>query len=386
VVTDAAQQEFAARLERARAAMAEEGMEGLLVADDTASHLSGHTRYLSNLGIPGAAPGGRQSVVVVPADGDPIHVVPPGFLGCVFELAKSRSVIAEVRASTDDWSSPYEPRFSDGAIQAIKDAGLESARIGVAGGYPGIEQVFAALPGATFSSTGDPDLIWRLRAVKSAWELERLVKAREIAEVGARAFAEAARAGTSSHKAISEAKHVATREGAEEVSVYTGGGTNPWFFGEDGGPDRLFEAGDLWSYEINTRFDGYCCQYPGCFAVGRSAPDDRAVDVATQAYEAMRAAAAPGVTGNELWKIGSEISASAGLRAWGQFGHGVGMSLEPYPRVWPGNQIKLQNGSCFVLHPAVVDPNGGAPAMIGDELTIQGGTARLLVESGNAAS
>jgi Xaa-Pro aminopeptidase len=362
--------------------MEAEGLEGLIVADDAANPMSGHTRYLSNFGIPGAAPGGRQSVIVVPAAGDPIQVVPPSFLGCLFHLARERSMIAEVRASTDDWSSPYEPRFAEGVVAAIKDAGLDSARLGVAGAYPGIDEVFAALPDATFESTGEPDLIWRLRTEKSAWELERLVEARQIAEVAANAFADAARAGTSTHQAIAEAKHVATTHGAEEVSVYTGGGTDPWFFGEDGGPDRLFRAGDLHSYEINTRVDGYCCQYPGCFAVDQPAAEHDTVVVATQAYEAMRDAAAPGVTGHELWEIGSGITESAGLEAWGQFGHGVGLALEPFTlRVWPGDRVPLQNGSCFVLHAAIFDPKGGSPAMVGDELTIQDGAARLLVES-----
>ena len=279
-------------------------------------------------------------------------------------------------------------------IATIKATGLDRATVGVCGQFPDIDKVFAALPQATFPIVGQGgiahraeiarDFLQELRAQKSEWELRRLASAREVAGVAAAAFTEAARPGESLHKAVADAKYAASMSGYEDptvYSVYVGGGQDPWAFAEDGGGDRTFEAGELVSYEMNTRVNGYFCQYPGCFTVGEpSELQSRVVGVATDAYEAVRDALQPGMTGDDLWRIGLEVVEAAGLRTWGQFGHGMGLGMAEGLRIWAGDPGRFVDGCCFVLHAAVVDPGHRAFALVGDILVLKNGMATCIAD------
>jgi Xaa-Pro aminopeptidase len=368
--------EYAGRLERVRAAMRSSGLEGLIVADDTQGYLDGNARYLSNFSVRGCPAAGTCAAVVVPAERDPSLIVPGAWLGGQFGLARRRSFVDQVPEAEYALDSLYEARMAGRVTAALVEAGLANARIGVCGWFPGIDEVFSALPDASFAPADG--LLRPLRAQKSDWELHRLEKAREAAGDSVGAMTAAAVPGSSPARAVAEAKYVATVAGCEEVIVFVAG--YPWYINEDA-PRRPFEAGELISYEINTCFEGYWVQVVGSFAVGEpTALHERLLEAAAGAYEAMRVACAPGATGGELWDVGLEVVRSAGLEAWGQFGHGVGLAFADTPRVWMGETGALSERSCFVLHPAVADLASRQVAMVGEVMKIDGGRAVPLLD------
>jgi Xaa-Pro dipeptidase len=181
--------ELIGRAARARALMAEQGLDALLVSGDFSAgmnyyYFSGHLPRDYQLNF------SRPHLMVLPAEGVPFLYV----YGVNVENARDMSYVEDVVA--------YAPPFEGaGLATVLEERGLGNARIGAELGtdqrlwMPVAEfrSLEAALPGATFADAAD--LLWRLRSIKSDAEVAYIAEADRINGEGLRAAFAAIRSG-----------------------------------------------------------------------------------------------------------------------------------------------------------------------------------------------
>ena len=356
-------------------------------------------RYFSGVHIWGAESFSPQpGVVVLPLDGEPALVVRSGTLCTWVRLARAHSWIHNVVGTYRDdpeWESASNwglssPELPADVAGALRDLGLERARIGVAGSWPGIEQTLASLPGVRVQPTltiddGNPrDLLEPLLATNSAWEIGRLERAQAIADEAMTAFMEAASDGALIDHAVGEARSRAIREGSEDTIFEITCGLDDWalWVYPNQPRDAAFRTGDLITLGLMSSYDGYWVQMPRTWVLGGpTAAQQRVFDAARRSLSVMLERIQPGVTGGELWDAGLEPIEGAGYQPRGRLGHSVGFTGVTGPErfsILPGNDVPMEDGLAFVLHPCVYDKGTGAVVQLGDTLVMEGGSSRFL--------
>jgi Xaa-Pro aminopeptidase len=350
--------------------------------DDIVAIPGGHCRYLSGF----AAPARNYVAIVVPLEGEPVLVTPPGPLNCFPELASRRSWLSRVVASpVDAW--PPEDRLSSDVVSVIGELGSSRSRIGTCGTFPGMAFIAEALPSTKVipasrsDSRGIPrDLVEQVREFKSDWEATRLVEAQRSCDVGAQAFMGAISAGASQQEAIAEAEFQAVGAGSHENLTIMSAGNDPWFWWLEGvGPGSRFRRGDLVAFEFNTRVDGYVAQVARSGVIGPpSKAQARVLETAIKSLQAMLERLELGATGGDIWDAGVSVVTAAGLEPWGRYGHGMGLCMAESFNILPGDQGQVKSGQSIMLHAGVIDRATMNSALIGDQVLIEDERVRFL--------
>jgi Xaa-Pro aminopeptidase len=270
--------------------------------------------------------------VLVPADGEPTLIVPPGALNCLPKWATMKSWIQDIRHTpSEEWPPPIN--LAGDVVETIKSRGFERARVGVCGDFFQEKEVRARLPQVRFESATKSDsrgtrrdIVERVRAVKSAWEVHWLEKAQSCTDVGIQAFMATAQPGMPHYVAVAEAEYQAKKAGADETMVFMSAGNHPWVWGSYRG-DLSFAEGDLVSVEFNARVNGYVAQIARAGVLGKATPAQKTLLKAGQeSQRRMIERIAIGVTGGELWDVGLGVVHSAGLSHYGRYGPCRGMA------------------------------------------------------------
>jgi Xaa-Pro aminopeptidase len=329
--------------------------------------------------------GHRPFAVVVSDKRDPTLVVPPGALNCIPKWAAKNSWVSEIRCTErDSWPPPLG--LVDDLVPALQDHGLARGRIGTCGEIRELEGLRQRLPDAQFTPAtvgtgraGRRDIVERVRAVKSAWEVEYLEQAQRAADAGMRAFMQEVRPGLKQTLVVTRAILAAQEAGADEANVYMSAGTDPWVWGPYRG-DLTFSEGDLVAVEFNARVNGYVAQIARSGVLGRAptASQRRVMEVGRTSQRRMIERIRPGITGGELWDTGLEPVKQAGLEPYGRYGHGMGLSLAEAFDILARDNGSVQEGFCIEVHCGLYDPSTMASALIGDQLMVRNGTAELL--------
>jgi Xaa-Pro aminopeptidase len=405
--------EYRRRLDAARAIMAENGLEALVIGSGPPQVSSAeitvgshgrfaaprYHRYFSGFHIWGAEGFAPQPVVVVlPLDGEPALVVRAGTLRSWVALGRAHSWIDDVVATyrdDPDWERGTNwglssPELPADVARVLDHRGLARARIGVTGSWPGLEQTAALLPEARFEPTlavngGAPvDLLEPLLATNSGWEIGRLERAQAIADEAMQAFMRAAADGALIDHAVAEARYLALRGGSEDTIMEITCGLDDWalWVTPSQPRDARFRRGDVVTLGLMNSFDGYWVQMPRTWVLGgASRPQQRVFDAAHRSLEAILERLAPGVTGGELWDAGLAPIDEDGFEPRGRLGHSVGFTGVTGPErfsLLPGNDVPLQDGLAFVVHPCVWDRSTGIVVQLGDSLVLENGEARVL--------
>ena len=406
--------EYRRRRDHAAELMAAHGLDALVVgsgppvATSSAITVGSHGRFaqpryhrwFSGFHIWGAESFGAQPVVVVlPRDGEPTLVVRAGTLRTWQTLGRACSWIDRVVATyreDEEWEQRTSwglasPELPGDVAAVLEESGLAQARIGLVGSWPGHEATLARLPGARFEPTlsvgseGEAvDLLAPLLATNSAWELRQLARSQAATEAAIRAFAAAARPGETLDRAVAEARYAAALAGAEDLVLELTSGTEPWalWIAPNQAPGARFRPGELVTVSAMASVEGYWVQVPRSWVLGTpSAAQQRALDTARHALEAMLERVEPGVTGGELWDAGLAVIRDAGLTPRGRIGHSIGFTTITGPEVFsmlPDNPEPLRDDVAFVLHPCVWDRGAGEGAQLGDSYVLENGACRPL--------
>jgi Xaa-Pro aminopeptidase len=146
------------------------------------------------------------------------------------------------------------------------------------------------------------------------------------------------------------------------ASVLSGGGHDP---GSGPLPADLPITVDLWPRDEGS---GCWADMTRTFVRGEIGADVAAVaGVVRAALEAVRAAARPGITGEELYAVAAEVVENGGFRTqrtrtrgetltdgfWFALGHGVGLDIHEAPRLGLGGDDTLVAGDVIAVEPGI---------------------------------
>ena len=326
------------RLDRVRAAMAEQEVDTLLLS--VGHDLPYLTGYL-------AMPLERLTMLVVPRDGEATLLIPrleaprveaqPG----VFELLP--------------WDETDDPT----AIVARLAQGSSSVAVGDQMWARFLVELLPQLPRATFRRA--VDVVGPLRMVKDRAEIDALAAAgaavdRIAAELqGGRIPL----VGRTEAEVSAELSARILAEGHQKVNfAIVAAGENAASPHHHAG-SRVIREDEIVLCDFGGTMNGYCSDITRCVFTGEIAPEvAEAYAVLHEAQAASVAAATVGTPCEEVDRVGRAIIADAG---YGEYfvhrtGHGIGLEEHEDPYIVEGNRLPLVAGHAFSIEPGIYVP------------------------------
>ena len=327
--------DYAARLERARALMADRGVDVLLLS--VGADLPYFTGYE-------AMPLERLTMLVVGRDVDSTLVVPR------LEAPRvDRRDAFTIRA----WDETEDPvgivaGFAAPASRvAIGDTTWSTFLLGLQ----------EALPGATFEVASP--LTRELRMRKEAAEIAYLRQAAEAADRVVARLESAPFAGRTEADLADDIRRMTVEEG-HDVPTFCIVASGPNAASPHHEPgERVIEDGDSVVVDFGGRDRGYCSDTTRTFVVGDPPPEiAEAYEVLEAAQAAGRAAVRAGVTAASVDEATRTVIDDAGYgdRFVHRTGHGIGLEVHEHPYLVEGNDLLLEEGMTFSVEPGIYTP------------------------------
>jgi len=332
----------AARVEKARALMAQQGIAAVLMEPGT------NLTYFTNVrwGL-----SERPFVAVLPARGE-MAFVSPGF-----EEARAREITppgAEVRVWQED-ESPY-------AVIAgiLRDRGLATGTIGVEAQtrYFVSDGVRREAPAATYLNA-DPVTVG-CRSIKAPAELALMQRASDmtVAAFGA-AFA-TLHEGMTQYELSENMTDAMTRLGGSEPWALVGFGAASAFPHGSRRPQQLHE-GDIVLLDAGCSVQGYQSDITRTTVFGKpTARQTEIWNLERRAQDAALAAAQPGATCGSVDAAARKVITDAGFGPGyavpglpHRTGHGIGMDGHEAPNLVKGSTVTIRPGMCFSDEPTI---------------------------------
>ena len=333
---------FTARLARTRDATRVAGLDALLITP------SPDLRYL--LGVAGASHE-RLTCLVLPADGDPVLVVPalerPGLDG---------TPALELGVEIAEWTDEQDPYALVTAV--LRRSGSPVTRAGVGDAMPAAHVLALrdALPACQqkLAST----VLAQLRMRKDSAEIAALTVAGEaIDRVHAR-MGEWLRVGRTEAQVGADVAAAIVEEGHTSAAfVIVGSGPNGASPHHDVSA-RVLAPGDVVVVDIGGPTpEGYFSDCTRTYSLGEPADTDADAGyvVLQAAQDAAVAAVAPGITAEQVDAAARVPITSAGFgeRFIHRTGHGIGLDVHEQPYIVAGNDLVLEAGMAFSIEPGI---------------------------------
>jgi len=311
---------------------------------------SADLRYLTGYD---AKPLERLTCLVLPADGDPVLVVP-----ALERAAALASPVGATGLEVAAWQETYDP------YALVTDLLPAAARTGTLAvdNRMWAEKVLAlrtAVPDAR-QVLADP-VLSALRMRKAPDEVQALRAAGQAIDRVHRRMGEWLRAGRTERQIGRDIAAAIVAEGHVSVDfVIVGSGPNGASPHHDLS-DRLIEPGDPVVVDIGgTMESGYCSDSTRTYVAGHSPPDDfaRYYEVLRTAQDRQCAYARPGVSAEALDTVGRDVITAAGYgKAFlHRTGHGIGLETHEEPYIVAGNHLVLEPGMAFSIEPGIYLP------------------------------
>ena len=344
--------EFRNRVMRARSAMDEVGLVGLVVSTQ-ASFV-----YFTGLRFdPLWSSATRSMIAVIPADG-PLQLCLPAF-------------VADEAGET--WPDAIVHRYDvppESVVPHVMDA-IGALPAGATGFELGKEARTGLTPADFQAITGGVDsvrvvdgqeVLWSLRTIKSPYEIACL---RAAAHATSAAFAEALVGTVSGATERELARRIASAAigaGADTVgwiSMTSGAGSYDRFVGAP--RNRVIREWDLVWADVGVRVDGYWSDF--CRAAVVGVPSPRQMELHEAVVEATNAGIQVARAGTAVAEVAAAVrdrSNSLGLASlgFGRLGHGIGLDATEPPSIAEFDETVLVPGMVITVEPAVVDQTG----------------------------
>jgi Xaa-Pro aminopeptidase len=330
---------YRARMERAKAEMARQGVDFLFVTPSSdLTYLLGYPAHASE----------RMTLLCVPREGEPFVVAPT----LEANRLDSRRDIVDVHR----WEETESP--SELVARLVENA--EGASVGVS------DQTWAvflirlqrALPETSFTSGND--VLRELRMVKDAQEIELLREAGARADRAWERFIISSKiAGRSERDVAGDIRALMSDEGLEPGGfLIVGGGPNsasPHHMTSD----RVIQEGEAVVFDFGSPYQHYYSDITRTVHVGEPSDEFRKVyDVVLAANRAARAAVRPGVACEAIDKAARDVIEAAGYGEYfiHRVGHGLGLDGHEEPYMVGGNSLPLVPGMVFSDEPGIYIP------------------------------
>ena len=339
------------RLARAQQAAAEAGMDALLISPGA------DLRYLTGYE---ALPLERLTCLVLPANGDPLMVVP-----ALEKPAAEASPLGALDLEILSWNETDDPYALIASrlgtrLPSANATGSAAATIGL-DNHMWAEKVLnfrRVLPDAHQTLAGP--VLSDLRMRKTPAEIASLRAAGAAIDAVHRRVPEWLRAGRTEREVGQDIADAILAAGHATVDfVIVGSGPN------GASPhhelsDRVLQAGDQVVVDIGgTMPDGYCSDSTRNYSLG--APGAEYAEyfaVLLAAQQAQCEAIRPGITAEELDAVGRDLITEAGYgdRFIHRTGHGIGLETHEEPYIVSGSARPLEPGMAFSVEPGIYLP------------------------------
>jgi Xaa-Pro aminopeptidase len=342
--------EYATRVDRARAAATDRGLDGFIVVGRgggpferhaNLQYLTGH--YPTFPTIPDVA--GRWEL-----RGHAEAIVGPERVVLISdELPHDLSVAADAAHNSSEPLAEIE--------RAVRECGLEGRRIGLVGSDVLPMRHAAALVARIGQPVAADDLLDGLRAVKSPAEQALMRAAGLVGSVAITAALAVAEVGATVQQATAAAYATAVGSGAAVANCFAGA------YGP-GRPSRhrAFPAyaddapmrdGDVFVIDFSGALDGYFFDFSRSRVVGEDRHGgDKLLSLAQGVVEAALDTLRPGATVADVARAGNAVTDAAGMSGrdggFDGLGHGLGLGFED-PWVTPDNDTLIQAGMCIAI-------------------------------------
>lgn len=360
--------EFATRVGRAQAMMAEAGLGALLLT--TEPEVRYYTGFLTRFWESPT----RPWYVIVPAAGDPIAVIP----GIGAHLM-GQTWLRDIRT----WAAPD---YDDDGVGLLADALREvGGAVGVADQMEShlrmpladLRRMEAAL-GAPL--VGDHGITRRLRLVKSEAEIAKISRAVAVADRAFDRVGEVAREGVALSQVFRDFQRLCLEEGADWVP-YLAGAAESGGYGDVISPatDAPLVSGDVLMLDTGLVWDGYFCDFDRNFSVGL--PSLAVAEAHGRLIDAVAAGFACARPGALICDVFHAMDGVVGSSDAGRLGHGLGMQLTEWPSIIAADRTELVEGMVLTLEPGVDlggDARGGKIMVHEENIVIEAGGARYL--------
>jgi Xaa-Pro aminopeptidase len=331
----------AERLARVRKAMADRGVEAVLVGP------SADFRWLTGYLPPGLE---RLTMLVVPADGDARLVVP------ALEAPLALEYLGDLEVEVLAWQETDDPVAL--VRDALRAAGAEAGPLAVGDQLWSafLLRLEAALPSARFTTAST--VTRPLRSVKDPDEVEVLARVAAAIDRVVDGLGELRWSGRTERELAREIDAAIRTEHDETLFVIVGAGPNSASPHHVPG-DRVIRPGDPVVVDIGGRLDGYGSDTTRTLVVGEPPPGfTELYQVLQTAQAAGCEAAVPGVPAEEVDAACRGIIAAAGHGEHfiHRTGHGIGLEEHEDPYIVAGNRERLVEGMAFSVEPGIYLP------------------------------
>jgi Xaa-Pro dipeptidase len=297
----------------------------------------------------------RPWFIVVPADGEPIAVIP--------DIAAPEMARTWIR-SIHTWPAPRPDDDGHSLLRNVLN-GLPNrhGRIGAELGremalrMPVIEFMALRDAVAAFTFVDGSPCLWRIRQVKTPAEIQHIRHICELASEAYRAVCRLVHLGMTEREVARELRIDLARRGADStpfLPVISGpGGVSQIVCGPG---DRRLKQGDVMFIDTGSTYDGYFSDFDRVYAIGAiSDAAKRAQETVWQATEVGIAAARPGATTDDLWAAMHAVLDAGGALGnnVGRLGHGLGLQLTEPPSNMPGDGTVLQPRMIMTIEPGM---------------------------------
>ena len=361
------------RLERIRAALAAEKLDGLLVSapvDDMFGFHDENREYVSGFtGSTGYALITHEKAVFA-ADFRYVQqsereCAPNGFT--IFPALKGKS----------EWF----PKFVTAAGLAGRTIGVSAADMSLRE-FTAFQKLTADLPeGSRPTFVAAPPILETMRRKKDARELGLLQRAIDIADAAFESVAAQLTPEMTERQASTAFERAVLDNGGDGISFATIVAAGPWGAMPHARPrDEPLGRGRPVVFDCGARFQGYNSDLTRTIIIGD--PDTRFWEIYGIVDEAQRAAIAgirPGMTGVDAHLLAQEVIARYGYGD--QFGHGlghgVGLQVHEAPALALSSEDVLEEGMVFTIEPGIYLPGWGG-VRIEDIVVLEHDGARAL--------
>ena len=293
----------------------------------------------------------RPLVIIVPATGNPVAIVPSLEMASFEKLSFGGPVFA--------WRDEdgYQAAFQSAAealprLQKSGKFGLEAQRMRV------FEQMALTL---AFPSAGFCDAhqaLSSVRLLKTSREIGELRKAISISEAALEATLETVKVGQTEMQIKNQLLNALFAHGADGLSFdpIVAAGDNSAEPHASVRPDYRLQKGDALLIDFGARWNGYCADITRTFFAAEASNEDRAF------YETVRAAnrigksvIRPSVTAHDVDDAVQQSLESSRFNAYirHKTGHGLGLDVHEAPQIMRGNAQPLEPGMVFTVEPGL---------------------------------
>lgn len=344
-------EEYEARVKAAQAKMKELDLDCLLLSQfENVYYISGYITWLIRTSKH------RPSLTLVPADGDPILIIP--------ELERPSAELFSWLDDIRSWSSDYVDLWVD----TLKNLGVAEGRVAAELG----EEANLGMPILDWNDLQSkvPKVEWidaqpmlyELRMIKSDREAEYMREAARIAGEACDAAWNLLSYARRNGKRITE-RDIAAVMGArmmEEGALIPGfinvrSGAEQGMMHNKYSTDRAIRDGDWIAMDYGAVYRNYNSDLirVGCFG---KPPDqwEKYHEIELDIVRKIEAATRPGVTVKELCQIKADAVATHGFEMpWPGIGHSIGLNIHELPRINPDVDQVLEAGMCFTNEPGL---------------------------------